>query len=83
MKASEPEQTWRNSLEMLLLPSAHQNVMKNNPFSVMESQERLAPVIGANIGGIPELINNCEDGFLFESGDPKWIVRLCIHEFSI
>ena len=44
---------------------------ENNPFSVMESQERLVPVIGANIGGIPELITNREDGFLFESGDSK------------
>lgn len=44
---------------------------ENNPFSVMESQEHLVPVIGANIGGIPELINNREDGFLFESGDSK------------
>jgi glycosyltransferase involved in cell wall biosynthesis len=44
---------------------------ENNPFSVMESQERLVPVIGANIGGIPELITNREDGLLFESGDSK------------
>lgn len=44
---------------------------ENNPFSVMESQQRLVPVIGANIGGIPELIHNREDGLLFESGDSK------------
>ncbi|WP_026488664.1 glycosyltransferase [Butyrivibrio sp. XBB1001] len=44
---------------------------ENNPFSVMESQERLVPVIGANIGGIPELIRDDVDGILFESGNAK------------
>ena len=42
---------------------------ENNPFSVMESQEQLVPVIGANIGGIPELINVGKTGELFESGN--------------
>ncbi|SCY75536.1 glycosyltransferase [Butyrivibrio sp. INlla14] len=44
---------------------------ENNPFSVMESQERLVPVIGANIGGIPELIKDEIDGKLFESGNAE------------
>ena len=37
----------------------------------MESQERLVPVIGARIGGIPELIHDGVDGKLFESGDAE------------
>ncbi len=41
----------------------------NCPFSVMESQLFGTPVIGANIGGIPELINVGNTGLLFESGD--------------
>lgn len=44
---------------------------ENNPFSVMESQERLIPAIGANIGGIPELIRDGIDGMLFESGNSE------------
>lgn len=44
---------------------------ENNPFSVMESQERLVPVIGADIGGIPELIRDGVDGKLFESGNSE------------
>ncbi len=44
---------------------------ENNPFSVMESQERLVPVVGADIGGIPELIRNGVDGILFESGNAE------------
>lgn len=42
---------------------------ENCPFSVMESQMYGTPVLGANIGGIPELIQNGKTGELFESGD--------------
>ena len=35
----------------------------------MESQERLVPVVGADIGGIPELVENEKTGRLFTSGD--------------
>lgn len=41
----------------------------NCPFSVMESQMYGTPVIGANIGGIPELIEVGKTGELFESGN--------------
>ena len=44
---------------------------ENCPFSVMESQERLVPVVGANIGGIPELVEDGKTGRLFTSGDSK------------
>jgi len=42
---------------------------ENCPFSVMESQMYGTPVLGANIGGIPELISVGRTGELFESGD--------------
>lgn len=42
---------------------------ENCPFSVMESQMYGTPVLGANIGGIPELIRAGETGELFESGN--------------
>jgi glycosyltransferase involved in cell wall biosynthesis len=42
---------------------------ENCPFSVMESQERLTPVLGARIGGIPELVEDGKTGWLFESGN--------------
>lgn len=43
---------------------------ENCPFSVMESQMLGTPVIGADIGGIPELINTDDKptGLLFKSG---------------
>ena len=42
---------------------------ENCPFSVMESQMYGTPVLGANIGGIPELIQVGKTGDLFESGN--------------
>lgn len=42
---------------------------ENCPFSVMESQMYGTPVIGSNMGGIPELIEAGKTGELFESGD--------------
>ena len=42
---------------------------ENCPFSVMESQMYGTPVLGADIGGIPELIEEGKTGLLFESGN--------------
>ena len=44
---------------------------ENCPFSVMESQMYGTPVLGARIGGIPELIKEGETGELFESGNAE------------
>lgn len=42
---------------------------ENCPFSVMESIMLGTPVVGADIGGIPELIDDGETGYLFEAGN--------------
>jgi glycosyltransferase involved in cell wall biosynthesis len=42
---------------------------ENCPYSVMESQTLTTPVIGANIGGIPELIEEGVTGLIFVPGD--------------
>lgn len=42
---------------------------ENCPFSVMESQMYGTPVLGANIGGIPELIQDGQTGELFKPQD--------------
>ncbi len=43
---------------------------ENNPLSVIEAFALGTPVLGADIGGIPELINE-NNGMLFKSGDEK------------
>lgn len=42
---------------------------ENCPMSILESQMLGTPVIGANNGGIPELIEHEQDGYLFEPGN--------------
>lgn len=42
---------------------------ENSPFSVIESIQYGTPVLGAAIGGIPELIDEGKTGELFESGN--------------
>ena len=44
---------------------------ENCPFAVMEALSYGTPVIGAAIGGVPELIREEENGLLFESGNEK------------
>jgi len=44
---------------------------ENCPMSVLESLALETPVIGANIGGIPELIENNVDGYIYEPGNSK------------
>ena len=53
---------------------AHFNVLssevyENNPLSVIEAQCLGTPVLGARIGGIPELIEEGVSGMTFESGN--------------
>jgi glycosyltransferase involved in cell wall biosynthesis len=40
---------------------------ENNPLSIIESMTLGVPCIAARIGGIPELISNGNDGFLYEA----------------
>jgi glycosyltransferase involved in cell wall biosynthesis len=42
---------------------------ENCPMSILESFALGRPVIGARIGGIPELIEDGEDGYIFEPGN--------------
>ncbi len=44
---------------------------ENNPRSIIESFALGKPVIGARIGGIPELVRDGETGFTFEHGNAK------------
>ncbi len=48
---------------------------ENCPFSVMESQRYGVPVLGADIGGIPELIKDGINGEVFRSGDAEELTR--------
>ncbi len=55
---------------------------ENAPMSIMEAYALERPVIGANIGGIPELIREGETGALFSSGNADDLAE-CMRRFSI
>lgn len=52
--------------KFMVLPSEWS---ENNPLTVIESQSLGTPVLGARIGGIPELIEENISGMTFESGN--------------
>ena len=54
----------------IILPSEW---YENGPYSAIEALQLGRPIIGANIGGIPELIVN--NGFSFESGNADDLTR--------
>ena len=68
-----------DELEMLIrkadLTICPSIIYENCPFSVIESQMFLTPVIGADIGGIPELIEEGRTGELFEAGNHNELVE--------
>ena len=59
---------------------------ENNPLTVIESQSLGTPVLGARIGGIPELIDEGVSGMTFTSGDVEdlkdKIIKMFNHKFD-
>ena len=59
---------------------------ENNPLTVIESQSLGTPVLGANIGGIPELIEVGVTGMTFKSADVEdlkdKILKMFAHDFD-
>jgi glycosyltransferase involved in cell wall biosynthesis len=49
---------------------------ENAPMSVLESFALATPIVGANIGGIPEMVIEDESGWTFESGNQDDLVKL-------
>lgn len=65
-QTGEELQTLIRRASVTVCPS---EIWENCPFSVIESQMYGTPVIGARMGGIPELIREGETGELFEAGN--------------
>ncbi len=52
---------------------------ENNPMTIVEAYSAGIPVIGARIGGIPEIVDDGRTGFLFTSGDSAALSK-CIQK---
>lgn len=64
-KGKDLEELIKNA-SFIMMPS---ECYENNPLSVVEAYSLGKPVIGSRIAGIPELIKEGENGFLFEPGN--------------
>lgn len=73
LSGNELKQTIRGA-RFVIFPSEW---YENCPFSVMEAQMYGTPVLGADIGGTPELIKEHVTGELFESGNAE-ALKKCI-----
>jgi glycosyltransferase involved in cell wall biosynthesis len=74
----QPEARVRSELDSalaLLVPSLWE---ENCPMAILEARERNCAVIGADRGGIPELIEDGVDGLLFEAGDAGALISAVV-----
>ena len=71
-KSGNELDTYIKNSKFVILPSEW---YENNPLSIIESFRFGKPVIGSNIGGIPELIKENETGILFEPGSPNSLME--------
>lgn len=78
LSGSELQQTIA-SARLTVIPS---ECFENCPFTVMESQMYGTPVLGSDLGGIPELIQVGRTGELFESGNVLELKRKIIEVYS-
>lgn len=56
---------------------------ENNPMTIIEAYSVGTPVIGARIGGIPEIVVDGQTGFRFESGNVENLCRIILQADSL
>lgn len=61
-----------NEATVYLLPSYNEGM----PISILEAMSYNLPIISTNVGGIPQLISNNLEGFIFEAGDLEKLYEL-------
>lgn len=72
-QSGKPLQKLVSDAYFIIVPSEW---YENNPMTIIEGYAAGVPVIGAKIGGIPEIIQDGQTGYLFESGNKKELVGL-------
>ena len=63
-----------NTIDLLIVPSK----FDGRPVVIMEANACGVPVIAANVGGIPELIENGVNGYLFDKADNSTAAAIAI-----
>jgi len=76
--ASEAVRGWMRRATALIVPSLWPD---NSPMVIYEACALGLPVIAAQVGGIPELVRDGENGLLFARGDAAGL-RACLHRLA-
>lgn len=76
------EELWKlvKDASFVIVPSEW---YENNPLSIIESYAFGKPVIGSEIGGIPEILENNKTGYLFDYGNVTKLKEILLHADSI
>ena len=64
-------------IDCLVLPSIYP---ENQPVSIMEGLAAGVPAIASNSGGVPEIVENGDNGYLFQSGNALSLLQ-CLLDF--
>jgi len=67
------------SLDLYLNTSVHEGI----PMSILEAMPHGLPVVAPNVGGISEVVDNGEDGYLIKNRDPKAFARHFLFLFPL
>ncbi len=65
--------------DLTLMPSV---IPENSPVTIFESHQVGTPVVGSDIGGIPELIDPGRTGYIVPPGDPQALADAIIDHFT-
>ena len=65
--------------DLTLVPSVWH---ENSPVTIFDSFQTGTPVVGSQLGGIPELIRHGETGYLFPAGDAAALAETIIAHFA-
>lgn len=63
-----------NKMKLLVLPSYTEGL----PSVILEAMACGTPVLATFVGAVPEIIRDCETGFLLKSNDPEYIAEKII-----
>lgn len=79
-KSGEELQELKKKAYFVIVPS---ECYENNPMAIIEAYAEGIPAIGANIGGIPEIIISNQTGFTFEMGNTTSLTEIIQHASSL
>jgi glycosyltransferase involved in cell wall biosynthesis len=71
----EAKRGWLRRCDMLVLPSLNENM----PVVVLEAFAYGKPVAASSVGGIPDMVLDGQDGFLFPPGDSNALMHILLH----